>query len=526
MSQTSFPNNVWNVLQSREARTNTKTSFLTVIILIIWLGLVIYTESHHEFWRDEVRALSLAQDIQSPADFYALLKYEGHPLLWYVLLFIGTSLINTPVWLPVLAVAIAFTAVSIFMFNAPFPLWSRLIFIFGAFSVYEYAVMARNYGLSMLLLFLIAVLYRQRFAHPYRLAWALFFLANTNVHSLILVGLICLIWTWNFFRTQCPISFKQQWGALYLPLLVVLGGILLSLVYVFPKQDSILVSNSLNLEPLFVIKTFIRTILQSDTTFTGLFPASFPGWITVIILPLIAVGLIRRPPLMLAAFGAQIMMGLTFLMIYSGKFRHQGLYVVFIIFLYWIFLDSFKGESLSGISGHFFKIGFSALTILLIGNLLLTPPIVTKEINTPASASKQFGEFLSGSPRYQNAIILPEPDYMMESLPYYADNSIYFPREDRFGKTVSWADDGETFLSLGELIAIGEDLKAAYNQEILIAIGHWDIDLTQPGEEVYSYNKVFHWDAAELTAFQSKTELVIEFTPAFTGEKYRVYRLK
>lgn len=526
MNETSFPKKILNTLQSKDARSNTKTIILTLLFLSIWLALVIYTETQHEFWRDEVRALTLAQEINAPADFYPLLKHEGHPVLWYFLLFLGTSIVNTPFWLPILAISIAFAAVSLFMFYAPFPLWTRLLFLFGAFSLYEYSVMARNYGISMLLLFLIAIFYKNRFSRPYRLAWALFLLANTNVHSLILVGLICLIWLWDFFHTQRPISFKNQLLTLYLPMLIVFAGIVLCLVFVYPKEDTILVSNSINLEPSALIKTFLRTIIQSNTTFTKLFPEFIPGWITIIILPLLAFGLVKRPPLMLAAFGAQTLMGLTFLMIYSGKFRHQGLYLVFIVFLYWIFLDSIRNKKLSGLPSFAFKIGFSALSLLLMGSVLLTQSTVWKEITTPASASKQFGAFLASSPEYENAILLGEPDYMLESLPYYVNNKIYIPREQRFGKTVSWANDADTGLSLRELIQIGENLKAEYSQPVLLVIGHWDIDLTTPGEEVYSYNKVFTWDEADIKEFQSKAEFVIEFTPAFTGEKYRVYTLK
>ncbi|MAT43643.1 MAG: hypothetical protein CL609_15000 [Anaerolineaceae bacterium] len=526
MNNYSFLKRITNFLQSKNARSNKKTIHFTLIFLSIWLVLVVYTETQHEFWRDEVRAFSLVQEIQSPSDFYNLLQYEGHPFLWYVLLFIGKSIINTPLWLPILGVSIAFLAVCLFMFYAPFPLWTRLLFLFSSISLYEYSVMARNYGISMLLLFVIAILYKKRFSQPYPLALALFFLANTNVHSLIFVGLICLVWVWDFFRNQRPLTFKKQLVFLYLPLLIVFVGIVLCLVYIYPKENSILVTNNINLEPLVIIKTLLRTITESNTTFSKLFPESFPGWITILVLPLMAVGLMKRPAYMLAAFGAQTLMGATFLLVYSGKFRHQALYVVFIVFLYWLFLDSLKNKKITGFPGLAFKVGYSAFTVLLIGNVFLNQTTVWKEITTPASASKQFGEFLANSPEYNNAIILAEPDYMMESLPYYVNNKIYIPREQRFGKTVSWANDAETSLSLGELIQIGEALKQEYEQPVLITIGHWDINLTEPGEEIYSYNKIFTWNEADIQAFQTQTEFIIEFTPAFTGEKYRVYHLK
>ncbi len=98
--------------------------------------------------------------------------------------------VDTPLVLPVTSIVIAFAAVTIFMFFAPFPLWFKSLFIFTIFSCYEYSVMARNYGISMLLLFVGAMLYQHRKKYPLLLAFILALLANTNIHSAILVCLI------------------------------------------------------------------------------------------------------------------------------------------------------------------------------------------------------------------------------------------------------------------------------------------------------------------------------------------------
>ena len=115
---------------------------------------------------------------------------------------------------------------------------------------------------------------------------------------------------------------------------------------------------------------------------------------------------------------------------------------------------------------------------------------------------------------------------MMESLPYYADNQIYFPREHRFGTVTSWTSEADTYLSLGDLLSTAQELKSIYRRPVLITIGHWDIDFNKPGELQYSYNKIFAWNEDQVSDFKKSTELLKEFSPAFTGEKYRVYLLK
>ena len=148
-------------LQSKDAKANKKTILITIGILALWLAIVIFTETRHEFWRDEIRALTLARQAGSPFELFKLIRYEGHPILWYLFLFIGKSVLNDTLILPIISILIGFSAVTIFVFYAPFPFWFRFLFIFNAFPLYEYSVMARNYGISMLLLFISALLYKK-----------------------------------------------------------------------------------------------------------------------------------------------------------------------------------------------------------------------------------------------------------------------------------------------------------------------------------------------------------------------------
>src|SRR4051794_26845182 len=125
-------------------------------ILLGWSLVVAVTIAQHEFWRDEIRALSLAMDANSLPHLKALLQNEGHPMLWHVLLYAGYRLTGSKLVLPAISALICAAAVSIFVWRAPFPLWFRALFVFGGLPLYEYSVMARNYGISMLLSFVFA----------------------------------------------------------------------------------------------------------------------------------------------------------------------------------------------------------------------------------------------------------------------------------------------------------------------------------------------------------------------------------
>ncbi len=148
------------------------------------------------------------------------------------------------------------------------------------------------------------------------------------------------------------------------------------------------------------------------------------------------------------------------------------------------------------------------------------------DIRYERSSSKSFGEFGNRSKTYNNAIIIPEPDYAIESLPYYAKNKIYFPRENRFGTTVSFTTGSNKKLSLSESLSAARNIKSLYKQPVLTVLGHWNIDDNNSGEENFSYNKTFSWNAEGLRDFDESTKIIAKFKTAITIERYRVYVLE
>src|SRR5262245_6523773 len=98
------------------------------IIFAAWAAMVVVAELHHEFWRDEVRALSLALDADGLLSIPATIHGEGHPALWYLLLRASYDIFGTKVVLPLLNLFIAAAAVVIFLWRAPFSLWWKALF--------------------------------------------------------------------------------------------------------------------------------------------------------------------------------------------------------------------------------------------------------------------------------------------------------------------------------------------------------------------------------------------------------------
>jgi hypothetical protein len=493
-------------------------------VLLVWLALVIFTASRHELWRDEVRVLSQVRQATSLTDLYNVAQYDGHPALWFVLIYLATRAAETPLVLPIAALVLGFAAVAVFMRYAPFPLPFRCLFIFGALPLYEYSVMARNYGVSMLLLFMAAALYPSRTAHPYRLAIVLALLANAHVHSAILAGLMAAAWAWDIIADHVKGRVAAR-PARILPLAVVAAGILFCFVFTMPRENTNL-TDVRELRGVGEVVTAVRgAVLRPDVTFAALIPNWVRPKVAVLLLYAAIGGLLMRPNLLLAALGAQVAFGVFFRLVYPGWYRHQGLHLVFLVALYWILIRTAPPGAWDGLRRMAFRGGlFVALLLLLAFDFWRMPAAVLADIRGTRSASPALAAFLAGSSQYQNAIIVPEPDFMLESLPYYSDATIYLPREGRYGNTVAWTTDSRAQMTLGELLRIARAVQADAGRPVLLVLAPLDLDRGS-GERKYLYGKVFTWTPAEVEEFRNTTTEVALFEASETDEDYQVFAL-
>jgi hypothetical protein len=96
--------------------------------------------------------------------------------------------VGRPEVLPAIAFVVAVAAALLLVLKSPFP-WPMIgLILLGHFFLFEYSVMARNYGIAMLVLFAVATYYPAYRSRGIVLGVLLFLLANCNVFSAILAG--------------------------------------------------------------------------------------------------------------------------------------------------------------------------------------------------------------------------------------------------------------------------------------------------------------------------------------------------
>jgi len=118
----------------------------------IFAVLLALVTLRHEMWRDEVQAWLIALNTHSIPQLVHALSYEGHPALWYLLLWIPSHFSPNPAGMQVVNFLIALATAWMIVSAVKLPRAVRVLLIFSYFVFYRYGVTARSYELAVLLL--------------------------------------------------------------------------------------------------------------------------------------------------------------------------------------------------------------------------------------------------------------------------------------------------------------------------------------------------------------------------------------
>jgi hypothetical protein len=145
------------VSTARNQRARSRRAMLVAAFIVVTVGTALGLRGH-AMWFDELQAWNIARSSHSLRALYAHLRYEGHPIVWYLPLFALTRFTGNPRAMQVLQWAIATTTFAIVLFRSPFSVPMRIMVVGGYFFAFEYGVITRSYGLCALLVVLAAML--------------------------------------------------------------------------------------------------------------------------------------------------------------------------------------------------------------------------------------------------------------------------------------------------------------------------------------------------------------------------------
>ena len=499
-----------------------------------WLIVAGWLAAHHVFWRDEVRAFSLALYGDDVGAMLRRIHGEGHPALWFLLLRGVHGVMGTREALPVAAFAVGAGAAALWTWRAPFrPLVLGLV-LFGGFTLYEYTVSARNYGVSMLLLFAFAAACPPAARRGPWLGLILALLCNTNAPAALLAGALSLFWAIELLGSE-GWRWTARWRHWAGNMVIAAAGAAACAAVILPPFNDAAVSP---LAGRLTPATLVEAAFNVTAPFNALLPESWwtvPG-ATLLLAAMVVgatLGLIRSPGGLIAGLLMLVALPLFFQLVYPGGYRHQALFVAFLLTLHWLVAQGGGGSWPAGrallrpqVQAFLARFGQAALLALLVTQVMIAAGRVgaviagVPEGRTPDLAALLHREGL------ERAVVIANPDILLEPLPYYAANPTWLVRERRWGQIVAFTKAAARDVTLGETLRTARRLRARTHRPAVVLL---QVQLdpaagAQSWEE--GYLGTFSTTPADVRTFLSATRRLARFAPAVTDESYDVYLLR
>ena len=298
-----------------------------IVCILVYAVLTLLLVLHHEPWRDEAQPWLAVQKFGFFELFFKYLFGAGCPFLWFFLIFPLAKLGFPYHSMLVLNWVIAFGAAGLFVIKAPFPRIFRYLFIFSYYMFFEFAVIARNYALTTLFLFIVASLYKKRHESIGIYCLSLFLLFNTHY---FLFPLASALFSLLIYETIKRKSFSRK--TIVSLCFAFLGGLLAFL------QGTILPSDFASSG--FMRQPEIMNILNPIAL--SLFPVQWnvsieiSVLIGIVLLVVLFIYLSRKLSVLYLYLVNHFFLFILFMYFYPGDLRHFGLVLMMILFFLWI----------------------------------------------------------------------------------------------------------------------------------------------------------------------------------------------
>ncbi len=468
-------------------------------LTFLFLAVGAFTASQHEMWRDEIQAWLLARDSTSVFNLFANLKYEGHPGLWHLCLMPLSRITHSPVVMQMFHLLIAGATVYLFVRYAPFNWFQKLLFCFGYFVLYEYAIVARNYALGMLLITVFCVLFRERYKRFIWIGGVLFLLAHTSVHALIvtiaIAGALCCeyVFRGRFLKPlNEEIATIEDKRPIWIGFALIGIGITTAVLQLNPPSDTGFAVGwhfNYNSERVNnIVKLISRAYLPVTRPIFGFWGSNllttYPIFQAIQIplcyfFMLFSVLLfLKRPTALLIYLTGTFGLLAFFYVKYHGSIRHHGFLFLTFLMCCWIYRDSpainfgkTEQDETDSIVDRVLNVAATVvLTLLLICHAIGGVIATRMEHRHIFSYGKLTAEYIK-SQGMQDHLMVGEIDYAVSTVVGYLQKpQIYYTHGSRFGSFVRW-DKARTHNVSNELIIEeAQKLSREHSEPVLIIL--------------------------------------------------------
>ena len=407
-----------------------------VIVLTCYAILIFFGAMQHEPWRDEAQSWLIARDIPL-SQLFQHINYEGTPALWHLILMPFAKTGFPPSTLTYIHLTFVLLAATIFTYKAPFSRLTKVLFLFSFYMGWEYAVIARNYNLTVLFVFAIAASYGERFSKPIVHCVLILLLFNTNVHSFFIATALLMLYVYEVGQSQ--VSFERFKG----PIAIACLGALLALLQLLPAADNMRaeVFHEFNYRalPRAIMNAFVPLSRQIDSGIHDYLPFVFLTLTALGVFVYSCIYLFKRSKEMFVVYILSIL-GLFYLFVfkYYGGYRHHGFILIFLIFSLWT--STYYKLSPKYYTDDLFNKKWTLILLngTLAFSLLASALMHFSEQTQKYSGAKDMSTYLS-TIDLSDQVLIGSPSTLSSTLALYLPNQLFwYPDIEDFGTYIVW----------------------------------------------------------------------------------------
>ena len=450
----------------------------------------------HEMWRDEHQAWLVARDANSLPQLLDNMNYEGNPALWQFFLFLITRVTHDPIAMQVFHLIIATSFIFIFNRYSPFSNLHKILFTFGYFAVYEYAVISRSYALGILLVFAVCALYNNRTTRYIFIGLLLALLANVTIYAVVIACCIAgvLVLDYFFYQQKNSKTTLQLAAGIFIFIL----GVAFSLYQIWPDKDNSFpapyATSPFDFQRWWQVSSKIFTtygyIPQVEENFWntsiyakeaglittddfGSFLGQNPGFfLTWILMPLLILGagvciFLRKPLILLLYAGTTI--GLFSVYYYTALLhaRYCGYLLIALMICYWL-AEYYPERKYNGYFANLGKrISKPFLTAVLALNVMGALVAYSMEMQYKFSPSKDVANYIKQT-KLDSLPVVGITDFTVSPIATYLDRKIYYPQMNDMGSFTIWSKRRKDQMNFQETVAsLGKYMDSTGRRRVL-----------------------------------------------------------
>lgn len=420
--------NLWHWFFVDEEKHQQQQKLNWIAFALVSLFFIGFKFLFHELWKDEWQAWFIANELNFGA-LFSFLYYDGHPSLWYLFLKFSGAILsplngvfgNAGIIQLGHSILVA-CALYVFFIKLRFSLPMKMLSIFGFFLFFEYGILNRGYILVILALWLFAWLVENKQRHYWKIAILLLLLCQTEVYGMFM-AFACTV----YLLFDHDLKWKSK--SFYIPAILFTIGVVLFLITMVPPSEGTDVTfhyfNQIN------GTRFLNAFqaIFTNTILIGLLPDvatvnyKITGILTSAILLIISIWCFKSKKSLATYLAWLIPFYLFTAMIYTGGLRQWGMFICFIIFLFYIIHREQKTVNV---------LAAAFIGIMLTFQLFYSGKIAFKEATTPFTNAKMAGNFIAENiPKNTPIIAFHKPDAV--PVMGYADRKFFaLPQGKKF----------------------------------------------------------------------------------------------